>query len=43
MEISDIRHLCKSTWSRQEIDEIEYQMERLTLRRDELLRAQNSK
>jgi hypothetical protein len=42
MEISDIRHLCKSTWSRQEIDEIEYQIERLTRRRDELLRIQNS-
>jgi hypothetical protein len=42
MEISDIRHLCKSTWSRQEIDEIEYQIERLTARRDELLRIENS-
>lgn len=41
MEISDIRHLCKSSWSRQEIDEIEYQMERLTTRRDELLRLEN--
>jgi hypothetical protein len=34
--------LCKSTWSRQEIDEIEYQIERLTARRDELLRIENS-
>lgn len=42
MEISDIRHLCKSTWSRQEIDEIEYQIQRLTARRDELLRIENS-
>ena len=41
MEISDIRHLCKSTWSRQEVDEIEFQIERLTRRRDELLRASN--
>jgi chromosomal replication initiation ATPase DnaA len=40
MEISDIRHLCKSTWSRSELDEIEFQIERLTKRKNEILKNQ---
>ena len=39
-EIADIRFLTKSTWSRSELDEIEFQIERLTKRKNEILKNQ---
>jgi chromosomal replication initiation ATPase DnaA len=39
-EIGDIRFLTKSTWSRSELDEIEFQIERLTKRKNEILNNQ---
>jgi chromosomal replication initiation ATPase DnaA len=39
-EIADIRFLTKSTWSRSELDEIEFQIERLTKRKNEILNNQ---
>lgn len=39
-QIQDIRFLTKSTWSRSELDEIESQIERLTKRKNEILKNQ---
>lgn len=40
-EIADIRFLTKSTWSRSELDEIEFQIQRLERRKQEILKNQN--
>ena len=39
-EIADIRFLTKSTWSRSELDEIEFQIQRLIRRKEEILKNQ---